>query len=147
MRRSRELSASRLPSMSKIPPHFRESLRARRQRPTALSNSVCHSLSLKDSLACAKHFVQRFLKMRGCARKVSAHLRNVFLVALLDLVSEKLLQRSLLQTFRMLRWIIRNHVGNESARKAFRSQAWIAREERIDWATLTRRRLTLCCCR
>ncbi len=88
MRRSRELSAARLPSMSKIPPNFRETFGARCERATSLSNSVCHFRMLEDSLARAEDFVQRFLKVIARAREISADLRDVFLVALLYLVAK-----------------------------------------------------------
>lgn len=88
MRRSRELSAARLPSMSKIPPNFRETFGARCKRATSLSNSVCHFRVLEDSLARAEHFVQRFLKVIGRAREVRSDLCNVLLVALLYFVAK-----------------------------------------------------------
>ena len=88
MRRSRELSAARLPSMSKIPPNFRETFGARCERSTSLSNSVCHFLVLKDSLARAEDFIQRFLKVIGRAREIGADLRDIFLVALFYFVAK-----------------------------------------------------------
>ena len=88
MRRSRELSAARLPSMSKIPPNFRETFGARCERATSLSNSVCHFRMLEDSLAGAKHFVERLLKISSSACEVGANLRDVFLVALFYFVAK-----------------------------------------------------------
>ena len=88
MRRSRELSAARLPSMSKIPPNFRETFGARCERATSLSNSVCHFRMLKDSFASAENLVQRFLKVIARAREIGANLRDVFLVALLYFVAK-----------------------------------------------------------
>ena len=88
MRRSRELSAARLPSMSKIPPNFRETFGARCERATSLSNGVCHFRMLEDSLARAEHFVQRFLKVIGSACEVGSDLRDILLVALLYFVAK-----------------------------------------------------------
>lgn len=89
MRRSREVSDPRLPSMSKIPPHFSETFCAAGQRATSLSDCVCHcGRVLEDSLSGAENFVQRLLKVRSRAREIGADLRHVLLVALLDLFAE-----------------------------------------------------------
>src|SRR5215211_137788 len=100
MRRSRDVSDPRLPSMSKIPPHFSETLGAAGQRATSLSNCVCHYRRiLEDSLSGAEHFVESLLKMRRRAREVGAHLSDVLLVAFLDLFAEELLECAALKTF------------------------------------------------
>ncbi len=44
--------------------------------------------ALKDSLARAEDFVQRFLKVIGRAREIGADLRDVLLIALLYLVAK-----------------------------------------------------------
>lgn len=49
---------------------------------------------LEKLLAACENVVQRILKMRGCAGKVTSHLVDVLLIALLDLVAEQRLERS-----------------------------------------------------
>ena len=111
MRRSREVSEPRLPSMSKIPPHFSETLGAAGQRTTSLSNCVCHYRRiLDDSLSGAEDFVQRLLEVRRRAREIGAHLSDILFVTLLDLLTEQLLERAALQTFGMFRWVVGDHV-------------------------------------
>ena len=91
MRRSREFSDPRLPSMSKIPPHFSETLSAARQRPASLSDGVCHYRRvLEDSLSGAEHLIERLLEMRCRPREIGADLSDVLLVALLYLFAEQL---------------------------------------------------------
>ena len=46
-----------------------------------------------------EHVVQRFLEVHGRLGELAAHLFDILLVALLDLVAEQLLQRSALQAF------------------------------------------------
>src|SRR5688572_13951460 len=96
-------------------------------------------LWLEDFLAGAEHFVQRLLKMRRRAREICSHLRNVLFIALLYLFAKELLERSLLQPFRMLRRIVCDHVRNERASETLRAKAGIPREEGIDRTPLTRR--------
>ena len=143
MRRSRDVSDPRLPSMSKIPPHFSETLGAAGQRATSLSNCVCHYRRiLEDSLACAEDVVERVLKVRRGAGEIRADLCYILFVALLDFFTEQLLERAALQTFGMFRGIIGDHVGHECTSQPLGAKTRITREEWIDRTPLAWRRRT-----
>ena len=103
--------------MSKIPPQLRQSLPALFQRATAFA--FRHSYRpLKDFLAGTQHFVQCFLEIGGALGKLLSYLRNILFEALLDLFAEELLEGSVAKTFCVLRRMVGNNVGHESARES-----------------------------
>lgn len=106
--------------------------------------AVAGMTELEKLLAACENVVQRILKVRGRSSEVTSDLIDIFLVALLDLVAEQGLERSIAQTLCMTRWMIRYDIGDKRARKPFCPQRRIARQERIDRSALPRIRLRLC---
>jgi hypothetical protein len=86
---------------------------------------------LEELPAAGEYVVQRILKMRRGAGKVTPDLIDVFFVALLDLVPEQRLERSVAQPLRVPGRVIRNDVGNQRTREPLGSQGRIPRKERV----------------
>jgi hypothetical protein len=117
--------------MSKIPPQLRQSLPALRQRATAFA--FRHLVRpLKDFLAGTQHFVQCFLEVGGALGQLLSYLRNILFEALLDFLAEELLQSSVAKPFCVLRRMVGNNVGDESAREPLCPLIGVLREERIE---------------
>ena len=80
----------------------------------------------------SQHVVQRFLEVRRRLSELPPDLLHVFLVTLLDLVAEQLLQGSSLQAFIALRRMVGHHVGDERSREPPGLLVRVVRQERID---------------
>ena len=73
---------------------------------------------LKDFLPCTEHFVECFLKVGGALRELLSYLCNILFEALLDLLAEELLERAVAKPFGVLRGMVGDYVGDESARQS-----------------------------
>lgn len=87
---------------------------------------------LKHLLPASEQIVERILEVWCRLRELTPHLRNVFLVALLDFILEELFERSIAETVLPLLRKVRDQVGHQRARKTLRLRVRIVREERID---------------
>ncbi|MEA2760998.1 MAG: hypothetical protein QOD47_282 [Gemmatimonadaceae bacterium] len=101
--------------MSKIPPQLRQAVPALFQ--TAAAFTFRHFLTileaLEDFLAGAQHFVECFLEIRRALGERLPYLRNILFKALLDLLSEKLLQRSVAKALGVFCGMVGDDVRNE----------------------------------
>src|SRR5687768_385768 len=100
-----------------------------------LSDSTQDSASvgaLEELLAPREHVVEGVLKVRRALGELATHLVHVFLVALLDLFPEKLLQRAVAQTLLALLGKVRDDVRHERACQSLRLRVRVVGEERID---------------
>src|SRR5512140_1762087 len=70
---------------------------------------------LEELLSSGEHVVQCVLEVRGAFGELAADLLDVFLVALLDLLAEELLQRSVAHPFLPLLREVRDDVRDEGA--------------------------------
>jgi hypothetical protein len=82
---------------------------------------------LKDFLAGTEHFVECFLKVGGALRELLSYLCNILFEALLDLLAEKLLERSIAEPFSVLRGMVGDYVGDESSGKPLGALIWVLR--------------------
>src|SRR5215216_1759138 len=96
------------------------------------ANHPTTSRASEHFLASGENVVQRVLEVRRRLREFLPDLLDVFLVTLLDLLAEQLLQRSRSHPFVAFLRMIRNHVRNEGARESLRLLIWIVGEKRVD---------------
>jgi len=68
------------------------------------------STALEHLPPCRQHVVQRFLEMNRRLGKLATDLLHVFLIALLDLVAEQLLERTALEALIPFGGIVSHHV-------------------------------------
>ena len=83
-------------------------------------------------LATCEQIVQGILEVRRRLGELASDLRDVLLIALLNLILEELLQGAITQTFLSLLRKVRNQIGDERSREALCFRVRIVREERID---------------
>jgi hypothetical protein len=97
---------------------------------------------LKHFLSTREQIVQRILKVRGALGELLAHLSHVFLVALLNLFLEKLLQRTVSQAVLPLLRKVGHEIGDQRSGQTLRLCVGIVGEEGIDRGPRRRRSST-----
>ncbi len=86
---------------------------------------------LKDFLAGTQHFVQCFLEVGGALGQLLSHLCNILFEALFYLFAKELLECSVAKPFCVLRRMVGDYVGDESAREPFCALIGVLGEERV----------------
>jgi hypothetical protein len=89
---------------------------------------------LEDFLAGTQHFVQCFLEVGGALGELLSYLRNILFEALLDLLAKELLESSVAKPFCVLRRMVGDYVGDESAREPLCALIGVFGEERVERA-------------
>lgn len=99
-------------------------------RPRSLS--AIYYRPLKDFLTGTQHLVQCFLEVGGALGELLSYLRNILFEALFDLLAKELLEGSVAKPFRVLRRMVGDYVGDESAREPFCALIGVLREEWVE---------------
>ncbi len=107
--------------------------------PFKIATAVVSNHPATHARSCLEHFlapsenvVQGVLEVRCRFGKLLSDLLDVLFVALLDLLSKQLLQRTRTHSLIAFLRMVRHHVRNERAGESFRFLVRVVREERVD---------------
>ena len=86
-------------------------------------------------LPAGEDVIQRVLKVRRGFGELATDLLHVFLVALLNLLLEELLECAIPYSFLALLWKVGNEIGHERSCESLRFGVGIVRQKRVDGCT------------